>query len=111
MKIKCRDKIGPVSKQIFNFACFKTDISENVFVGIKSRDCARISVSDLYAPLSGQPAVKLSLRGGGYGLSRFALFIPKGFANSFCVTGEKEVNYLYLVDSYYDGSDTTAIAW
>lgn len=43
--------------------------------------------------------------------NRFALFIPKGFANSFCVTGDEEVNYLYLVDSYYDGSDTKAIAW
>ena len=42
---------------------------------------------------------------------RFALFIPKGFANSFCVIGDKDVNYLYLVDSYYDGSDTKAIAW
>lgn len=43
--------------------------------------------------------------------NRFALFIPKGFANSFCVIGDEEVNYLYLVDSYYDGTDTTAIAW
>ncbi len=42
---------------------------------------------------------------------RFALFIPKGFANSFCVTGGEDVNYLYLVDSYYNGSDTKAIAW
>lgn len=42
---------------------------------------------------------------------RFALFIPKGLANSICVTGEEPVNYIYLVDSYYDGSDTRAIAW
>lgn len=42
---------------------------------------------------------------------RFAIFIPKGFANSFCVTGDEDVNYLYLVDSYYDGSDMKAIAW
>lgn len=42
---------------------------------------------------------------------RFALFIPKGFANSFCVTGDTDVNYLYLVDDYYDGTDTTAIAF
>lgn len=41
----------------------------------------------------------------------FALFIPKGFANSFCVTGDEEIDYLYLVDAYYDGSDQTAIAW
>lgn len=42
---------------------------------------------------------------------RYALFIPKGMANSFYVTGTKEVDYLYLVDNYYDGSDTRAIAW
>lgn len=42
---------------------------------------------------------------------RYALFIPKGMANSFCVTGNSDVNYLYLVDSYYDGSDQRAIAW
>lgn len=42
---------------------------------------------------------------------RFALFIPKGFANSFCVSGKGYVDYLYLVDEYYDGSDQTAIAW
>lgn len=43
--------------------------------------------------------------------NKFALFIPKGFANSFCALGDVDVNYLYLVDSYYDGSDTKAIAW
>ena len=43
--------------------------------------------------------------------NKFALFIPKGLANSFCVTGEEDFNYLYLVDSYYDGSDTRAVAW
>lgn len=42
---------------------------------------------------------------------RNALFIPKGMANSFCVIGNTDVNYLYLVDAYYDGTDTTAIAW
>lgn len=42
---------------------------------------------------------------------RQALFIPKGIANSICVLGDQEVNYIYLVDDYYDGSDTTAIAW
>ncbi|MBU0572439.1 dTDP-4-dehydrorhamnose 3,5-epimerase family protein [Patescibacteria group bacterium] len=40
-----------------------------------------------------------------------ALYIPKGLANSFCVLGNKPVDYIYLVDAYYDGSDTTAIAW
>lgn len=43
--------------------------------------------------------------------NRFGLFIPRGFANSFCVIGQKNVNYIYLVDSYYDGSDTRAVAW
>lgn len=43
--------------------------------------------------------------------NRFALFIPKGFANSYCVTGQSEVDYLYLVDQYYDGTDTKAVAW
>lgn len=40
-----------------------------------------------------------------------ALFIPKGLANSICVHGEEPVHYLYLVDSYYDGTDTRAVAW
>ena len=42
---------------------------------------------------------------------RKALFIPKGLANSICVNGEDSVDYIYYVDSYYDGSDTEAIAW
>ncbi len=41
---------------------------------------------------------------------RFALFVPLGLANSICAV-EGDVNYLYLVDAYYDGSDTRAIAW
>ena len=40
-----------------------------------------------------------------------ALFIPKGLANSICVHGNMPVHYLYLVDAYYDGKDTRAIAW
>lgn len=40
-----------------------------------------------------------------------AFYVSKGIANSVCVTGDKDVNYLYLVDAYYDGSDTKAIAW
>lgn len=43
--------------------------------------------------------------------NRMALFIPKGLANSICVVGSEPVNYIYLVDAYYDGSDTRAIAW
>ena len=42
---------------------------------------------------------------------RKALFISKGLANSICVNGEDSVDYIYYVDSYYDGSDTEAIAW
>ena len=40
-----------------------------------------------------------------------ALFIAKGLANSICVIHKKDVHYIYLVDAYYDGSDTRAIAW
>jgi len=40
-----------------------------------------------------------------------AMFIPEGLANSICVVGTEPVHYFYLVDKYYDGSDTTAIAW
>lgn len=43
--------------------------------------------------------------------SHKALFIPKGLANSICVTGKTPVHYLYLVDAYYDGKDTRAVAW
>lgn len=42
---------------------------------------------------------------------RYALFVSRGLANSICVVGDQPVNYLYLVDAYYDGKDTTAIAW
>jgi len=40
-----------------------------------------------------------------------ALFIPKGLANSICVVGDKPVHYIYLVDAYYKGDDTRAVAW
>lgn len=43
--------------------------------------------------------------------NRYALFISKGLANSICATGSEPVNYLYLVDAYYTGSDTRAIAY
>lgn len=43
--------------------------------------------------------------------NRIALFVSKGLANSYCVTGNEAVNYIYLVDAYYDGMDTRAIAW
>ncbi len=40
-----------------------------------------------------------------------ALFISKGLANSICVNGRTPVHYLYLVDAYYSGKDTRAVAW
>ena len=43
--------------------------------------------------------------------NRFGLFISKGLANSLCVIGEQSVDYIYLVDAYWDGTDTRAIAW
>ncbi|MBI2329844.1 dTDP-4-dehydrorhamnose 3,5-epimerase family protein [Candidatus Daviesbacteria bacterium] len=43
--------------------------------------------------------------------NRIGLFIPEGLANSICVVGKKVVDYIYLVDKYYDGSDTRAIVW
>lgn len=45
------------------------------------------------------------------GVNRKALFISKGLANSICVMGTEGVHYMYLVDAYYDGTDTKAIAW
>jgi len=42
---------------------------------------------------------------------RFGLFISNGLANSFCVVGGKAADYIYLVDAYWDGTDTRAIAW
>ncbi|MBU1032104.1 dTDP-4-dehydrorhamnose 3,5-epimerase family protein [Patescibacteria group bacterium] len=43
--------------------------------------------------------------------NRIGLFIPEGLANSLCVIGQEAVDYMYLVDAYWDGSDTRAIAW
>lgn len=43
--------------------------------------------------------------------NRIGLFISKGLANSYCVLGERAVDYIYLVDAYYDGTDQRAIAW
>lgn len=38
-----------------------------------------------------------------------ALYIPEGFANSICA--QTDIDYVYLVNKTYDGSDTTAVAW
>lgn len=43
--------------------------------------------------------------------SRMGLFVPQGLANSLCVVGDSPADYIYLVDSYWDGSDQRAIAW
>lgn len=43
--------------------------------------------------------------------NRIALFISKGLANSYCVLGAQAVDYIYLVDAYYDGTDQRAVAW
>lgn len=43
--------------------------------------------------------------------NRFALYITKGLANSVCNIGSIDSVYMYLVDAYYDGSDTKAIAF
>ncbi len=43
--------------------------------------------------------------------NRIALFLSKGLANSYCVTGNRAVDYTYLVDAYYDGTDQRALAW
>jgi len=39
------------------------------------------------------------------------VFVSKGLANSICVIGDEPVHYMYLVDKYYDGKDTRAVAW
>lgn len=43
--------------------------------------------------------------------NKIALFVSEGLANSYCVIGNKGVDYIYLVDAYYDGSDTRAVVW
>ncbi len=43
--------------------------------------------------------------------NRVGFFVPNGLANSLCVKGSEPVNYIYLVDAYWDGSDTRAVAW
>lgn len=43
--------------------------------------------------------------------NRIALFVSKGLANSYCITSSIPVDYIYLVDAYYDGTDQRAIAF
>jgi len=42
---------------------------------------------------------------------RYGLYVPKGVANSICVTGNSDVDYIYLVDEEYTGKPTRGIAW
>ena len=43
--------------------------------------------------------------------THFALFLSKGLGNSICVTGDEPVNYVYLVDEYWDNSKAQGVAW
>lgn len=40
-----------------------------------------------------------------------ALFLPKGIGNSICVTGNTPVDYVYLVDAYWENGKAKGIAW
>ena len=40
-----------------------------------------------------------------------ALFLSKGLGNSICVVGNQPVDYVYLVDEYWDNSKARGIAW
>jgi len=42
--------------------------------------------------------------------NRPTVFLPAGLAHGYCVLSEV-ADYLYQVTSYYDGSDTRAVAW
>ena len=39
------------------------------------------------------------------------LYIPKGMANSFCVLGDKDVEYMYMLTGYFEGKPTPAVSW
>lgn len=40
-----------------------------------------------------------------------ALFLPPGLGNSICVIGDTPVDYVYLVDEYWDDAKAKGIAW
>jgi len=40
----------------------------------------------------------------------YAVLVPRGFANSFCVI-KGPVNYIYFTNARYDGTDQTAVAY
>ena len=39
-----------------------------------------------------------------------SLFVPAGLAHGYCVLSES-ADYVYQVTAYYDGTDTSAVAW
>lgn len=43
--------------------------------------------------------------------THIALFLAKGLGNSICAMGETPVDYLYLVDEYWDDKKAQGIAW
>lgn len=46
------------------------------------------------------------------GSPKKALFLPKGgIGNSICVVGTEPLNYIYLVDEYWDDAKARGIAW
>jgi len=40
-----------------------------------------------------------------------AIYIPPGVGNSICAIGREAVNYVYLVDEYWDNAKARGIAW
>lgn len=40
-----------------------------------------------------------------------ALYLPPGIGNSLCVIGNEPVDYMYLVDEYWDNNKARGIAW
>jgi dTDP-4-dehydrorhamnose 3,5-epimerase len=43
--------------------------------------------------------------------THLALFISKGLGNSICAFGNTDVNYMYLVDDYWDNTKAKGITW
>lgn len=44
--------------------------------------------------------------------TQMALFLPSGgIGNSICVAGDEPVDYVYLVDEYWDDSKAKGVAW
>lgn len=43
--------------------------------------------------------------------SRTAVYVAPGIGNSLCVVGKKTLDYMYIVDEYWDNSKAQGIAW